>query len=433
MGRTRQQRGHQQGGQGQRQQNRPAQSGQSQGRSRSSGGFQGSGYPDRSTGWGQSEQSGRGNFSQSDQANRYRDRGQQNRGPYPAMGGSQYESPEYQSGPQQGSYGRGAYYPDQSHFAGGQQMNYVGQGRDEDEYSYDVDSYQAQSHGWNQGGWGQESGGQGNWGQGNWGQGGWGSPSDRNENASWGQSSGGGYSPGNYFNRPQGQTGEDYGGSSSYQGDEDSGTYDEAGGGFNRRGDRSSGRRYAPGSEMGQRSGMGYGRPSSSSRGSFGASGFDQQSSRGFSSGYASAYPQTDMGSPSGWGRTQSHSGGQGGWDSDQEEGPFGGRGPRNYRRQDERITEDINERLTQNSHINAEEIEVAVSNGDVTLSGTVDDRWAKRLAEDIAEQISGVKDVTNHLRVRGKSGNQDGSSESVSPSETTRSSKSRTNQSANV
>jgi osmotically-inducible protein OsmY len=34
-------------------------------------------------------------------------------------------------------------------------------------------------------------------------------------------------------------------------------------------------------------------------------------------------------------------------------------------------------------------------------LPGTVDDRRAKRLAEDLAESVSGVKDVHNRLRVR--------------------------------
>jgi hypothetical protein len=36
-----------------------------------------------------------------------------------------------------------------------------------------------------------------------------------------------------------------------------------------------------------------------------------------------------------------------------------------------------------------------------VTLSGTVDNRDAKRRAEDIAERVSGVKHVQNNIRVQ--------------------------------
>ena len=40
------------------------------------------------------------------------------------------------------------------------------------------------------------------------------------------------------------------------------------------------------------------------------------------------------------------------------------------------------------------------VIDGEVTLSGSVMSRDQKRCAEDVAERISGVKDVTNRLRV---------------------------------
>jgi osmotically-inducible protein OsmY len=76
------------------------------------------------------------------------------------------------------------------------------------------------------------------------------------------------------------------------------------------------------------------------------------------------------------------------------------GRGPRNYTRSDDRIQDDVNDRLTDDSWIDASDIEVAVRNCEVTLSGTVDSRMAKRRAEDIADDISGVKHVQNNLRV---------------------------------
>ena len=82
-------------------------------------------------------------------------------------------------------------------------------------------------------------------------------------------------------------------------------------------------------------------------------------------------------------------------------QGAFAGRGPQGYKRSDERITEDINEDLTQHPDIDASNISVEVQNGEVTLKGTVPDRETKRRAEDIAESCSGVKDVQNQLRVK--------------------------------
>jgi Flp pilus assembly secretin CpaC len=60
-----------------------------------------------------------------------------------------------------------------------------------------------------------------------------------------------------------------------------------------------------------------------------------------------------------------------------------------------------VNDRLSDDPHVDASEIEVAVSSCEVTLSGTVDSREAKRRAEDIAEQVSGVKHVQNNIRVQ--------------------------------
>jgi osmotically-inducible protein OsmY len=77
------------------------------------------------------------------------------------------------------------------------------------------------------------------------------------------------------------------------------------------------------------------------------------------------------------------------------------GRGPRNYTRSDDRIREDVNDRLTDDPHVDASEIEVNVSNREVTLSGTVNSRFEKRHAEDLAESVSGVTHVQNNLRVQ--------------------------------
>jgi hypothetical protein len=84
------------------------------------------------------------------------------------------------------------------------------------------------------------------------------------------------------------------------------------------------------------------------------------------------------------------------------------GRGPRSYLRSDERITEDLNERLTEDDHVDAGDISVNVKEGVATLSGTVEARWMKHRAEDIAEACSGVRDVRNELRVGASPSAQD-------------------------
>ena len=78
----------------------------------------------------------------------------------------------------------------------------------------------------------------------------------------------------------------------------------------------------------------------------------------------------------------------------------FAGRGPKGYRRSDDRIREDVCERLTEDSHIDASDMEVVVANGEVTLAGSVQSREDKRHAEDVVESISGVREVHNNLRV---------------------------------
>jgi hypothetical protein len=80
--------------------------------------------------------------------------------------------------------------------------------------------------------------------------------------------------------------------------------------------------------------------------------------------------------------------------------GRFYGRGPKGYRRTDERIREDVSEELYRHPEIDASEIEIQVQNSEVTLTGKVEDRHQKRLAEDLAEQVSGVTDVHNQLKV---------------------------------
>jgi hypothetical protein len=83
--------------------------------------------------------------------------------------------------------------------------------------------------------------------------------------------------------------------------------------------------------------------------------------------------------------------------------GPYSGAGPRNYRRADERIRDDVCELFTRNGQLNASGLEIDVQNGEVTLRGDVRYRQEKRLAEDMASFVSGVRDVNNQIRVRPK------------------------------
>jgi hypothetical protein len=93
--------------------------------------------------------------------------------------------------------------------------------------------------------------------------------------------------------------------------------------------------------------------------------------------------------------------------------GRFSGKGPKGYTRSDERIKEQVSEKLEESGDIDASEITVEVRGGEVTLEGTVPDRWMKRMAEDVAEECSGVKQVQNRLRVEKAEGGSSGSSSS--------------------
>ncbi|HEX7947819.1 MAG TPA: BON domain-containing protein [Phenylobacterium sp.] len=80
--------------------------------------------------------------------------------------------------------------------------------------------------------------------------------------------------------------------------------------------------------------------------------------------------------------------------------GEHRGRGPKGYTRSDERIRDDLHDRLTYDSWLDATDIDVQVAQGEVTLSGTVASRDDRRRAEDLAETVAGVKHVQNNLRV---------------------------------
>jgi osmotically-inducible protein OsmY len=152
----------------------------------------------------------------------------------------------------------------------------------------------------------------------------------------------------------------------------------------------------------------------------YGAGGYAGMRNRGTDWGFGRMpdYGRWDWTRGADWGRDERHRGGheRGFWDraADEVSSWFGdeeaerrrrqdqhrGRGPKGYTRSDERIREDVSDRMTDDWRIDASNIEVKVSGGEVTLSGTVTNRDDKRRAEDIAESVSGVSHVQNNLRV---------------------------------
>jgi osmotically-inducible protein OsmY len=88
--------------------------------------------------------------------------------------------------------------------------------------------------------------------------------------------------------------------------------------------------------------------------------------------------------------------------------GGHAGRGPKGYRRSDDRLREEVSDRLMEDDRVDASDVEVEVKDGEVTLTGTVPERSMKRRAEDVSEQVLGVRDVMNQIRVEsGSSGGE--------------------------
>ncbi len=83
-----------------------------------------------------------------------------------------------------------------------------------------------------------------------------------------------------------------------------------------------------------------------------------------------------------------------------QESRGHAGKGPKGYKRSDEKIHDEICDLLTTHYDIDASELEVEVKEGVVTLGGAVESRRIKRLAEDLVADMNGVKDVRNQIKV---------------------------------
>jgi hypothetical protein len=103
-------------------------------------------------------------------------------------------------------------------------------------------------------------------------------------------------------------------------------------------------------------------------------------------------------------------------------------RGPKGYARSDERIREDISERLYHNASIDSSEVSVTVSSGKVTLEGTVPQRWMRHAIENEADRCTGVRDIDNNIRVQ--SSDQESQQQSTTTGTTTTGSGSSTSRS---
>ncbi len=178
------------------------------------------------------------------------------------------------------------------------------------------------------------------------------------------------------------------------------------------------GREYRPevGGRFGDRGGWRGRDFGGEERGAYGYGGRERWPARGYGAGdwrgeymtYGSgAYPER------GYGREREDWRYRGeGWQygPEREAGPFErlrerfrkltGRGPKGYRRPDERVRDEVCERIAR-SGVNAMDVEVEVENGEVTLSGYAESREDKRRLEDIAEEVFGVDEVHNHVRIR--------------------------------
>ncbi len=77
------------------------------------------------------------------------------------------------------------------------------------------------------------------------------------------------------------------------------------------------------------------------------------------------------------------------------------GKGPRGYRRSQERIRDEVCQILAQDFFLDASGLEVELDDHVLILKGEVDSRRDKRRAEDLVADVPGVEDVQNQLRVK--------------------------------
>lgn len=79
------------------------------------------------------------------------------------------------------------------------------------------------------------------------------------------------------------------------------------------------------------------------------------------------------------------------------------GKGPRGYQRSENRIIEEASEILARDFNLDASDIEIEVKDRCLYLKGEVHSRKDKRMAEELVEDVSGIDDVQNQLKIKKK------------------------------
>lgn len=69
-------------------------------------------------------------------------------------------------------------------------------------------------------------------------------------------------------------------------------------------------------------------------------------------------------------------------------------------RKQDEEIAKEVTSAINRNRYLNIDDINVAVNNQVVYLTGKVIDNWTAIVLEDITGFTTGVKDVENNVEI---------------------------------
>lgn len=78
----------------------------------------------------------------------------------------------------------------------------------------------------------------------------------------------------------------------------------------------------------------------------------------------------------------------------------FYGLGPKGWKHSDENIREEASEALYHDHAVDARDIEVLVEDNCLYLRGTVNSKEEKKAAERCVENIAGVQDVQNELKI---------------------------------
>lgn len=106
------------------------------------------------------------------------------------------------------------------------------------------------------------------------------------------------------------------------------------------------------------------------------------------------------------------------------------GKAPKNYKKSDDRIRDDVSERLIDDGY-DCSDVEVNCSEGIVTLSGECCSRDTKHGMERSASDVHGVKDVNNQMRLKDRQRSDDSGSKNWSSAESSGASLSSTGRSS--